>query len=96
VNRWSKQALFSGIDVSAALGTAHTVELSDGGKAVQEYLGSGQPLDVADAHNPLYLSLAKLALELFPEGDGGLPAKATGSARRGLFRSRRRKEAACL
>ena len=97
VNRWSKQALFSGIDVSAALGTAHTIEFPDGGKAVREYLGSGQPLDVADAHNPLYLSLAKLALELFPESDGGVSGKAPGATRRGLFRSRRRKEAAaCL
>lgn len=97
VNRWSKQALFSGIDVAVALGAANTVELSDGGKAVQEYLGSGQPLDVADAHNPLYLSLAKLAMELFPESGGAAPVAAQGPARRGLFRSRRRKEAAaCL
>ena len=97
VNRWSKQALFSGIDVAVALGAANTVELSDGGKAVQEYLGSGQPLDVADAHNPLYLSLAKLAMELFPESDGAAPVAAQAPVRRGLFRSRRRKEAAaCL
>lgn len=97
VNRWSKQALFSGIDVAVALGAANTVELSDGGKAVQEYLGSGQPLDVADAHNPLYLSLAKLAMELFPESGGAAPVAAQAPVRRGLFRSRRRKEAAaCL
>lgn len=68
VNRCSRRALFSSIDVSCALQGVHVHELQDGGKAVEELLGSGQPLDLLDAGNPLVKSIGSLLDDVLPQG----------------------------
>lgn len=70
VNRCSRRALFSSIDVSCALQGVHVHELSDGGKAVEELLGTGQPFDLIDSGNPLSCSVAAMMAELLPTSSG--------------------------
>ena len=67
VNRCSRKALFSSIDVSCALQGVHVHELQDGGKAVEELLGSGQPLDLLDMGNPLVKSIGCLLDAVLPQ-----------------------------
>jgi pilus assembly protein CpaE len=67
VNRCSRKALFSSIDVSCALQGVHVHELQDGGKAVEELLGSGQPLDLLDVGNPLVKSIGCLLDGILPQ-----------------------------
>lgn len=70
VNRCSRKALFSSIDVSCALQGVHVHELADGGKAVEELLGTGQPFDLIDSGNPLSSSVADMMADLLPGSSG--------------------------
>lgn len=80
VNRCAKNALFTSIDVSCALGGPHVFELADGGGEVEEVLGAGQPLDLMESRNPLCLSIEELLRESLPNATGraawdGLPTR---------------------
>ena len=103
VNRCAKGSLFTWIDVSCALNGAHTVELLDGGRDVEELLGAGQPLDLLASRNDLCISLEGVLLDVLPDRPGAAPAKqacaaATEPERKRFRRNRspRRRSAACL
>ncbi|WP_080802055.1 AAA family ATPase [Arabiibacter massiliensis] len=70
VNWCAKNALFTSIDVSCALGGAHVFELADGGGEVEEMLGAGQPLDLMESRNALCLSVEELLRESLPNAAG--------------------------
>ena len=75
-NRCAKGAPFTSIDVSCALRGAHTVELREGGREVEELLGAGQPLDLLDARNGLCESVDRVLREVLP---GAADRKAPGA-----------------
>lgn len=96
INRCSRQSLFSSIDVTCALKGAHVVELADGGRDVEELLGTGAPIELIDSGNALCQSVARVLADL-------LPAQANPQAQIQLVPSRKRlrfgskrKKAACL
>lgn len=60
VNRCSKNALFTSIDVSCSLRGAHVFELKDGGGEVEELLGAGLPFDLLASRNDLCASLERV------------------------------------
>ena len=103
VNRCSKNALFTSIDVSCALRGAHVFELKDGGSEVEELLGAGLPFDLIEARNDLCASLERLLQGVLPGGRGAAVQPEGGAARTtGLrlpmgkrSRKRRREAAPC-
>lgn len=103
VNRCSKNALFTSIDVSCALRGAHVFELKDGGSEVEELLGAGLPFDLIEARNDLCASLERLLQGVLPGGRGAAVQPEVGTARAtGLrlpvgkrSRKRRREAAPC-
>ena len=103
VNRCSKNALFTSIDVSCSLRGAHVFELKDGGGEVEELLGAGLPFDLLASRNDLCASLERVLSGVLP-GDRRAAAPPEEGASRGPgFRlpvgkkpRRRRKEAPCL
>lgn len=103
VNRCSKNALFTSIDVSCSLRGAHVFELKDGGGEVEELLGAGLPFDLLASRNDLCASLERVLSGVLP-GDRRASAPPEEGASRGPgFRlpvgkkpRRRRKEAPCL
>ena len=66
LNRCSKQARFSGVDVAEVLDGAHVAELSDGGSEVEEMMGSGLAEALVHGGNPLATSIDRLLSELLP------------------------------
>lgn len=66
VNRCTRHAPFTSIDVSSALDGAHVVELADGGREVEELLGAGLALSLVEASNPLCTSIEAVLDELLP------------------------------
>ncbi len=90
VNRCSRKALFSSIDVSCALKGAHVHELSDGGRAVEELLGTGQPLDLVDSGNALSKSVAELVDSVVPAGSSETKEFVMPQKKRGLRPGRKR------
>lgn len=89
VNRCSRRALFSSMDVSCALQGVRVHELLDGGRAVEELLGTGQPLELIDSGNPLAQSVSALLSDVLPRtaeeaGEVALPKR-----RKRLFGFRR-------
>lgn len=103
VNRCSKNALFTSIDVSCALRGAHVFELKDGGTDVEELLGAGQPFDLLEARNDLCASLERLLQGVLPGGRSAALQQESGTARAtGIrlpmgkrFRKRKREAAPC-
>lgn len=103
VNRCSKNALFTSIDVSCALRGAHVFELKDGGGEVEELLGAGLPSELLSSKNDLCASLEQALSAVLP-GDGRAASRSEeGAPRAAGFRlpvskrpRRRRKEAPCL
>lgn len=102
LNRCSRQALFSSIDVSCALQGAHVDELQDGGREVEELLGAGQPLELLDSKNAFAGSVKRLMSDILPRAaaqpdPASVPAASTPARRRNRFGIRaNRKKAACL
>ena len=90
VNRCSRKALFSSIDVSCALQGAHVFELQDGGKAVEELLGTGQPLDLVESGNALVKSVSEFVDSVVPAGASGSKEFVMPQKRRGIRSGRRR------
>lgn len=100
LNRCTKGAPLTTLDVSCALGGAAVAEVADGGSDVEELLAAGLPLELLSADNPAAESLVRLGRELLPrrEGDEGSGAD-TAPKRRfwGWHRRRNRKgDAPCL
>lgn len=102
-NRCSKHALYTSLDMSCALGGASVAELQDGGRDVEELMGSGLSLDLARSRNPLCTSLERVLNDLLPEyGDARtreLGHSGSSDSRQSFFwnrRTRKRRSAACL
>lgn len=57
INRCSKHALFTSIDISCALQGANVAEIMDGGIEVDEYLSSGAPLELLQSRNSFAVSI---------------------------------------
>lgn len=72
VNRCTRHAPFTSIDVSSALHGAHVAELSDGGAEVEELLGAGMAEALVESRNGLCVSLERLLDEMMP-GTAGAP-----------------------
>lgn len=87
LNRVSKDAAFSAIDVSCALQGARVFELADGGRVVEELLGMGMPLSLLEEGNAFCASVEALLQELLPELFDCLPPESGGgkSRRRGFL-----------
>jgi pilus assembly protein CpaE len=97
INRCSRSSLFSSIDVSCALQGAHVVELQEGGRDVEELLGSGQPLELIDSNNALCVSIRRFLDEMLPRtARSGQPDVPERAVKRRLLHRSRRKKAACL
>lgn len=102
VNRCKRGAPLSSIDASCALKGASVAELKDGGRAVDELMAAGMPLDLVRDENPLCVSLENLLADILPETreDRRPPAHAVrfddipGKRHGALARLRRR--ASCL
>lgn len=87
LNRCAKNAVFTSIDVSCALGGAHVFELADGGSEVEELLGAGMPFDLLDSRNALCQSLEDMLMESLPNAAGRvLRDEGTTRRRPGLLR----------
>lgn len=103
VNRCSKNAPFTSIDVSCSLRGAHVFELKDGGDEVEELLGAGLPSDLLASRNGLCASIERVLSGVLPDGRCAAALIEEGSSRGLGFRfpvgkrpRRRRKEAPCL
>ena len=97
LNRCSRQALFSSIDVSCALQGVHVSEISDGGREVEELLGAGLPHDLLASKNAYANSVRTLMQTMLPAPTAHAPSIPSIPATR--IRKRlvlRRKKAACL
>ena len=79
LNRCSKQARFSALDVSEVLHGARVAELSDGGAEVEEMMGSGLAEALVCGGNPLAASIDRLLGEVLP-ASLAVPAYAGASA----------------
>lgn len=102
VNRCAKNAPFTSIDVSCALGGSHVAELKEGGPDVEELLAAGAPYDLLESRNDLCTSLERLLLEVLPRV-GGAPLQGEDAARaqglrllKGKRSRKKRKGAPCL
>ena len=84
VNRCTRHAPFSSIDVSSALSGAHVVELADGGSEIEELLGAGLAERLIEGANPLCASIARVLDELLPRASGSAPGVEAPLARVGL------------
>lgn len=66
MNRCSRKALFSGADASSALQGVRVFEFLDGGIAVEEQLGCGNPMALFDSKNALAQSVEAFMDEAMP------------------------------
>lgn len=66
MNRCTRHAPFTSIDVSSALDGAHVAELADGGREVEELLGAGMAQSLVEASSPLCISIEGVLDELLP------------------------------
>ncbi len=96
LNRCSRQSLFSSIDVTCALKGAHVVELAEGGRDVEELLGTGAPLELIDSGNALCQSIARVLADLLPKQQGEAASIVAMPSRKRFRIGSRRKKAACL
>lgn len=67
VNRHDRTKLLSAVDVSCSLRGAHAVELPEGGRDVDELLGSGYVQELIGSKNPLVASVKELLGRVLPE-----------------------------
>lgn len=96
LNRCSRHSLFSSIDVTCALKGAHVVELAEGGRDVEELLGTGAPMELLDSGNALCQSLARVLGDLLPRQQDAQTQAHVIPARRRFRLNLRRKKVACL
>ncbi len=97
LNKCSRQALLTSIDVSCALKGVHVYEIKDGGKEVGELLSAGLPRELARGKNPFYEGVKDFLLEMLPAEKKD---KANSVNLQGKQKShrlvRRKRRAACL
>ena len=72
VNRCSRKALLSSIDISCALNGASVAELKEGGLEVSELMSSGLARQLVDERNDLCLSLNDFLGNVIPAALGGV------------------------
>ena len=100
VNRCTKNALYSSIDVSCTLRGAPAVELRDGGREVEELVSAGHPFELLSNPNDLGESLIRLMDEVLPKRASAESSEMRPMPSRkrthGIFRASRRRDAACL
>lgn len=98
-NRCSKHSLYTSLDVSCALGGASVLEFQDGGRDVEELMGSGLSLDLAQSRNALSESVERVLTDLLPRRDdspfGPISTREKKTLNWGLFKGRKRRAAAC-
>lgn len=81
MNRCTRHAPFTSIDVSSALDGAHVAELADGGREVEELLGAGMAQSLVEASSPLCISIEGVLDELLPLASRPASAGVQGSSR---------------
>ena len=91
INRCSKNALYSSIDVSCAFHGATSLELRDGGRDVEDLMAASQPEDIINSRNPLAESVAKVLAELVPAAKEAGIGRFSDDSRPGWLSSLRRK-----
>ncbi len=98
-NRCSKHALYTSLDVSCALGGMSVLEFQDGGRDVEELMGAGLSLDLAQSRNALCESVGRALTDVLPRRDDLPPGLASAHEKKtlswGFFRGRKRRAAAC-
>ena len=72
VNRCSRKALLSSIDISCALNGVAVTELKEGGPAVAELMSSGMARQLVEDRNDLCLSLNDFLGKVIPAALGGV------------------------
>lgn len=82
VNRCGKNALLTSIDVSSALDGAPVMELKDGGRDVEDYLGSGNADELVALGNDFCASVIEAVNLLLPEDATAAPATPPPAERR--------------
>lgn len=97
VNRCTRNALYSSIDISCALQCSKVVELEEGGKEVGELLSVGIPFELMKTRNNLCLSIERMLIDLLPEDkcEKQLFVPVPKETKR-FWPSRKRRRAACL
>lgn len=71
LNRCAKGALFNAIDVSCALQGQQVLELKDGGREIEEFMGAGAAIDLIEEKNDLCLSLQHVLDQILPDRASG-------------------------
>ena len=89
VNRCGKNALLTSIDVSSALDGVPVMELKDGGRDVEDYLGGGNADELIATGNEFCASVVQVVGELLPADE---PSRAVTTSER-LFSRHRGKHA---
>lgn len=101
LNRCSKAAPFTPLDVSCAFGGAPIAEFKDGGFAVESHLSSGSPLELIESGNELCVSIDTLLSDILPKKKGEKASSVADSEHSkrilfpGVFPKRKRKESPC-
>lgn len=67
INKCSKRALFSSVDISCALQGAPVAEIMDGGVEVDEYMSSGIPMELLQSRNSFAVSIWAILESIFPK-----------------------------
>ncbi|MCL1797831.1 MAG: chromosome partitioning protein ParA [Eggerthellaceae bacterium] len=96
INRCSRNAPLTSIDVSCALQGAHVVELPDGGRDVSELLAAGLPFELIDSRNDLCMGIEKMLLEVLPRSEGTYETQDAFREMKRNRLSRKRRRVACL
>jgi pilus assembly protein CpaE len=96
INRSSRNAQLTSLDVSCALQGARVVELPDGGRDVDELLGAGLVSELIDEKNALCLSIESILLDLLGANQSKTLLNADTRKPKRTRRKARRKKAACL
>lgn len=97
INRCSRVAPLTSIDVSCALQGSHAVELQEGGREVSDLLSAGLPLELVETRNDFCLSLEQMLIDLLPQFNRTVVAKNSVRQEGRRFRiGRKRKRVACL
>lgn len=100
LNRCSKVAPFTPLDVSCAFGGAPIAEFKDGGFEVESHLSSGAPLELIESGNELCVSITALLDEILPDKKGESQKQAEHEHGKrplfpGVFPKRKRKDSSC-
>ena len=67
INKCSKRALFTSIDISCALQGAQVAEIMDGGIEVDEFFSSGKPIELVHSKNSFAVSVWAILENILPK-----------------------------